>query len=320
MANVLVTGATGFLGTNLCKRLVSDGHSVIGVDNFNTGQRENLEELEALSGFKFYEADINEGFGFLNDVQVDEIYNLACPASPPAYQKDPIFTWKTSVIGVLNCLELAKDKKAKFFHTSTSEVYGNPLEHPQKESYWGNVNPIGIRSCYDEGKRAAETLIMDTHRMTGQVVKIVRIFNTYGPSMDPNDGRVVSNFILQALQGQDLTIYGDGEQTRSFCYVDDLIEGFIRLMGTEDSVTGPVNLGNPGEFTMIELADQVLHKTNSTSKKVHKELPKDDPVKRRPDISLANELLGWEPKVGLTDGLDKTIEYYSNLLKKRKGL
>jgi UDP-glucuronate decarboxylase len=317
MANYLVTGSAGFLGTNLCKRLLEEGNSVVGVDNFNTGQKANLGVLEKYPKFQFHEADINDGFNFLENESIDGVYNLACPASPPAYQKDPVFTWKTSVIGVMNCLSLAKEKNAKFFHTSTSEVYGNPLEHPQKETYWGNVNPIGIRSCYDEGKRAAETLIMDSHRMNGQTVKIVRIFNTYGPYMDPYDGRVVSNFILQALQDQDITIYGDGTQTRSFCYVDDLIEGFIRLMDTEDSYVGPVNLGNPGEFTMLELADKVLSKINSKSEKVFKELPKDDPVKRKPDISVAQSKLDWTPKISLEQGLDKTIEYYSELLKNR---
>lgn len=314
MKRILVTGSAGFLGTNLCLRLLDQGHKVTGLDNFNSGDPKNMKAVEDHPNFDFVERDIINPLLDLADENYDEIFNLACPASPPRYQKDPIFTWKTSVIGVMNCIDLAKKTGAKIFHTSTSEVYGNPLEHPQKESYWGNVNPIGIRSCYDEGKRAAETLLMDFHRMENHPVKIVRIFNTYGPYMDPEDGRVVSNFILQALRGEDITIYGDGTQTRSFCFVDDLVSGFLEFMNSADDFAGPVNMGNPGEFTMLELAELVLEKTKSKSKLVYRELPQDDPLKRRPDISLAKEKLDWEPKVALSDGLNKTIEYYDNYI------
>lgn len=315
MAKYIVTGAVGFLGTNLCKRLIDDGHKVIGIDNMYSAMPRNLDYLKTLKGFEFINHDICQAFPseLRNDKEIVGVYNLACPASPPRYQKDPIYTWKTSVLGALNCVEFVRETGARLFHTSTSEVYGNPLEHPQSESYWGNVNPVGIRSCYDEGKRAAETLLIDFHRMEKHPVKIVRIFNTYGPHMDPEDGRVVSNFILQALGDEPITVYGDGKQTRSFCYVDDLIEGFVRFMNSDDDFVGPCNMGNPGEFTMLELADLIFDKIDTKSERIHKELPKDDPVKRRPNISLAKEMLGWEPQVPLSEGLDKTIEYYRNI-------
>lgn len=311
MKNILVTGSVGFLGTNLCLKLLEQGHRVVGIDNMYSSTDRNLVELQKHKNFEFINHDIIDAFLDRFDESLDEIYNLACPASPPKYQEDPIYTWKTSVIGVLNCVELARKTGAKLFHTSTSEVYGNPLEHPQKESYWGNVNPIGIRSCYDEGKRAAETLLMDFYRMEKHPVKIVRIFNTYGPYMDPEDGRVVSNFILQALRGEDITIYGEGTQTRSFCFVDDLIDGFISFMNSDNILVGPINMGNPGEFTMLELAEKVLAKCDSGSKLVYQDLPQDDPLKRKPDNSYAKEQLGWSPKVSLDEGLDKTIEYFS---------
>lgn len=309
MKRILVTGGAGFLGSHLCDRLLKDGHHVISMDNYYTGSAANLAHLKGNQNFEEIEHDICDPY----NVDIDEIYNLACPASPPFYQKDPIQTMKTSVFGALNCLELAKKNKARVFQASTSEVYGDPITHPQPESYWGNVNPIGIRSCYDEGKRAAETLFMDYHRTQGIDVRIVRIFNTYGPRMNPEDGRVVSNFICQALRGEDITIYGDGKQTRSFCYVDDLIEGFVRLMN-QDKVTGPINCGNPGEFTMLELADKVLEKVKSPSKLVFQDLPSDDPKQRRPDISLAKKHLDWEPKIPLNDGLDRTINYFQSII------
>lgn len=308
---ILVTGGAGFLGSNLCDRLVERGDYVICMDNLFTGSKDNIAHLLDNPSFEFIRHDVCNPY----DIECEEIYNLACPASPPAYQADPIRTTEISIFGALNALRLAKRTGAKVFQASTSEVYGDPLVHPQPESYLGNVNPVGIRSCYDEGKRVAETLFMDFHREHSIKVKIVRIFNTYGPRMDPNDGRVVSNFIVQALQGQDLTIYGDGKQTRSFCYVDDLIEGFMRLMDSDDSITGPVNIGNPGEFTIKELAEMVLAKVNNGCDLINKPLPSDDPMQRQPDITLAKEKLGWEPKVKLEDGLNKAIDYFSEQLK-----
>ncbi len=308
---VLVTGGAGFLGSFLCERLINEGCDVICMDNFFTGRKANIAHLMDSPYFELMRHDVT--FPFY--VEVDEIYNLACPASPVHYQFDPVQTTKTSVHGAINVLGLAKRVKAKVFQASTSEVYGDPSVHPQPESYWGNVNPIGIRSCYDEGKRCAETLFFDYHRQNNVRIKVARIFNTYGPRMHPHDGRVVSNFIMQALKGEDITIYGDGKQTRSFCYATDLIEGWIRLMATGDDVTGPVNLGNPGEFTMIELAENVIELTNSSSKLVFEELPADDPKQRKPDITLAKEKLGWEPTVPLREGLAKTIEYFDGLLK-----
>lgn len=307
MKKILITGGAGFLGSHLCEKLLTQGHFVVCLDNFFTGRQENIEHLRSNTAFQVIRHDVTMS---LPDIDVDEIYNLACPASPPHYQRDPIYTMKTSVLGALNLLEMARTQGAKIFQASTSEVYGDPSVHPQPESYCGNVNPIGIRSCYDEGKRAAETLFFDFHRQYGVLVKVVRIFNTYGPRMDPNDGRVVSNFIVQALRGQDLTIYGDGLQTRSFCYVDDLIEGFVRLMNSDDGITGPVNLGNPGEFTMLELAQKVLKLTGSASKLTHKQLPQDDPKQRCPDNTKAAQVLGWTPAVPLEDGLRQTIEYF----------
>lgn len=307
MKKILVTGGAGFLGSHLCEKLLNQGHAVVCLDNFFTGREENIEHLRANPAFQLIRHDVTVP---LPAIEVDEIYNLACPASPPHYQHDPIHTMKTSVLGALNLLEMARTQGAKIFQASTSEVYGDPSVHPQPESYWGNVNPIGIRSCYDEGKRAAETLFFDYHRQHGVRIKVVRIFNTYGPRMDPNDGRVVSNFIVQALRGQDLTIYGDGLQTRSFCYVDDLIEGFVRLMNSEDAITGPINLGNPGEFTMLELAQKVLTLTGSSSKLIHKALPQDDPKQRCPDNTKAEQVLGWTPEVPLEDGLGHSIEYF----------
>jgi len=308
---ILVTGGAGFLGSFLCERLLNEGCDVICMDNFFTGRKANIAHLMGSPYFELMRHDVT--FPFY--VEVDEIYNLACPASPVHYQFDPVQTTKTSVHGAINVLGLAKRVKAKVFQASTSEVYGDPSVHPQPESYWGNVNPIGIRSCYDEGKRCAETLFFDYHRQNNVRIKVARIFNTYGPRMHPKDGRVVSNFIMQALRGEDITIYGDGKQTRSFCYATDLIEGWIRLMATGDDVTGPVNLGNPGEFTMIELAENVIELTNSNSKLVFEPLPADDPKQRKPDITLAKEKLGWEPTVPLREGLAKTIEYFDGLLK-----
>ena len=302
---ILVTGGAGFLGSHLCDRLLKDGHDVICLDNFFTGRKSNIAHLHGRPDFELVRHDVIDPFKF----EVDQIYNLACPASPPHYQYNAIKTVKTSVMGAINCLGLAKRTKARVFQASTSEVYGDPAVHPQPESYWGNVNPIGIRSCYDEGKRVAETLFMDYHRQNQVDIRIVRIFNTYGPRMHPNDGRVVSNFIVQALKGEDITIYGDGTQTRSFCYVDDLIEGFVRLMN-QNAVTGPINIGNPGEFTMLQLAELALKLTGSKSKIVHRPLPGDDPKQRRPDITLAKKHLGWEPTVPLEEGLKRTIAYF----------
>jgi UDP-glucuronate decarboxylase len=306
---ILVTGGAGFLGSHLCERLLNEGNEVICMDNFFTGRKRNVLHLMDNPYFELVRHDVIEPFKF----EVDQIYNLACPASPPHYQHNPIKTTKTSVMGAINCLGLAKRVGARVFQASTSEVYGDPEVHPQPESYRGCVNPIGIRACYDEGKRCAETLFFDYHRQNQVDIRVVRIFNTYGPRMLPDDGRVVSNFIVQALQGKDLTIYGDGTQTRSFCYVDDLIEGFVRLMN-HPSQTGPVNIGNPGEFTMLELAEMVLKKVGGPSKVTHLPLPGDDPKQRRPDISLAEADLGWKPKVALEDGLDPTIEYFRKLL------
>ena len=303
---VLVTGGAGFLGSHLCSRLLNDGHDVICLDNFFTGNKDNIRHLLTNSNFELMRHDVT----FPLYVEVDQIYNLACPASPVHYQFDPVQTTKTSVHGAINMLGLAKRVKARIFQASTSEVYGDPDVHPQPEGYWGKVNPIGPRSCYDEGKRCAETLFFDYHRQHGLDIKVVRIFNTYGPHMHPNDGRVVSNFIVQALKGEDITIYGTGQQTRSFCYVDDLIEGFVRMMGTENGFTGPVNLGNPGEFTMLELAEQVLKLTRSKSKLSFQDLPMDDPRQRKPDIALAASKLDWQPKIQLEDGLKETIAYF----------
>ncbi len=302
---ILVTGGAGFLGSHLCDRLINEGHEILCLDNFFTGRRQNIAHLLQDPKFELIRHDVIDPF----KVEVDQIYNLACPASPPHYQYNPIKTTKTSVMGAINCLGLAKRVRARVFLASTSEVYGDPTVHPQDESYWGNVNPIGRRSCYDEGKRCAETLFFDYHRENGVDIRVVRIFNTYGPRMLADDGRVVSNFIVQALKGENLTVYGDGSQTRSFCYVDDLIDGFVRLMNQEKTV-GPVNIGNPGEFTMLELAELVLKKVGGKSKVTNLPLPADDPKQRRPDISLAKETLGWEPKVPLEEGLDRTIAYF----------
>lgn len=310
MKRILVTGGAGFVGSNLCKRLLEDEDNyVICVDNFYTGRKVNIEGLIDNNRFEFIEHDIIEPL----DIRVDEIYNLACPASPPHYQKSPTYTTKTCVIGVLNMLELAKNNNARIMQFSTSEVYGDPEVHPQVEGYRGNVNPIGIRSCYDEGKRVGETLCFDYNREFGTRIKVIRIFNTYGPNMDPLDGRVVSNMIIQALKGEDITIYGDGSQTRSFCYVDDLVEGIIRMMESREDFLGPVNLGNPGEFTIKELSDIVLEMIDTDSKVVNMPLPSDDPTQRKPDISLADrELNGWKPNIPLREGLVKTIEYFKN--------
>ena len=307
---VLVTGGAGFLGSHLIDRLVDRGDEVICVDNLFTGDKRNIQHLLNHPRVEFMRHDVT----FPLYVEVDEIYNLACPASPIHYQFDPVQTTKTSVHGAINMLGLAKRVKAKIFQASTSEVYGDPQVHPQTEQYWGHVNPIGFRSCYDEGKRCAETLFFDYRRQHNLRIKVARIFNTYGPRMHPNDGRVVSNFIMQALRGEPITIYGEGNQTRSFCYVDDLIEGFVRLMNTEDAVTGPVNLGNPGEFTIRELAEKVLKLTGSSSKLEFKPLPSDDPLQRQPDITVAKRELGWEPKIPLDDGLVKAIAYLRKLV------
>ena len=308
---VLVTGGAGFIGSFLCERLLNEGHEVLCVDNFFTGSRRNVAHLLDNSNFELMRHDVTIPLF----VEVDEIFNLACPASPVHYQHDPVQTTKTSVHGAINMLGLAKRLGAKIFQASTSEVYGDPSVHPQTEDYWGNVNPIGSRACYDEGKRCAETLFFDYFRQHNLPIKVARIFNTYGPNMHPNDGRVVSNFIVQALKGENITIYGDGQQTRSFCYVDDLVEGFLRLMNTGPDVTGPINLGNPGEFTMLELAQKVLEITGSSSKLEHKSLPEDDPKQRQPDITRAKEILDWEPKINLEDGLKPTIQYFDALLK-----
>ena len=307
---ILVTGGAGFLGSHLCERHLNDGHNVLCLDNFFTGTKDNIQHLIDNPHFEMMRHDVTIPLY----VEVDEIYNLACPASPIHYQFDPVQTTKTSVYGAINMLELAKRTKAKIFQASTSEVYGDPDVHPQPEGYWGNVNPVGIRSCYDEGKRCAESLFFDFYRQHNLLIKVARIFNTYGPYMHPNDGRVVSNFIIQALKGEDITIYGDGSQTRSFCYVDDLIEGLIRLMGTPDDFTGPVNLGNPNELTVHQLAEKVIEITDSRSQLLFKPLPSDDPKQRQPDISLARKHLGWKPKVSLDEGLHRTIAYFDNLL------
>ncbi len=308
---ILITGGAGFLGSHLCDRLIEQGHEVICLDNFFTGRKANIQHLVGNPRFELVRHDVIDPFKF----EVDRIYNLACPASPPHYQYNPIKTMKTSVVGAINCLGLAKRVKARVFQASTSEVYGDPNVHPQPEAYWGHVNPIGLRSCYDEGKRAAETLFFDYHRENGVDIRVIRIFNTYGPRMLPDDGRVVSNFIVQALQGRDLTVYGEGSQTRSFCYVDDLVDGFMRFM-EQEKIVGPMNLGNPGEFTMLQLAELVLKKVGGKSKITHLPLPSDDPKQRRPDISLAKETLGWEPKVPLEQGIEKTIAYFKSALDK----
>ena len=310
--NVLVTGGVGFLGSHLCDRLLKNGdiESLVCLDNLQTGFLKNVEHLTSSNRFSFVESDVIETPSY----EVDQIWNLACAASPPLYQKDPIHTFKTSVFGCYHLANLALEQDARLFHTSTSEVYGDPEISPQPENYWGNVNPIGIRSCYDEGKRAAETLLFDYKRTKQLDLKVVRIFNTYGPRMSPSDGRVVSNFIVQALQGEDITIYGDGLQTRSFCYVDDLIDAFLLVMNTDSSISGPINTGNPGEFTVLELAEKVLKLTGSKSKLVYKDLPQDDPRQRRPDISSAKQVCNWEPQVSLSDGLKETIAYFRKVL------
>ncbi len=306
---ILVTGGAGFLGSHLCGELLENGHDVICVDNLFTGSKENILHLMDNPYFEFLRHDIT----FPLFVEVDEIYNLACPASPIHYQYDPVQTTKTSVHGAINMLGLAKRTKAKILQASTSEVYGDPAVHPQTEDYWGNVNPVGPRSCYDEGKRCAETLFFDYYREHKLQIKVARIFNTYGPRMHPNDGRVVSNFIVQALQNENITIYGDGSQTRSFCYVDNLIDGLIKLMESSDDFTGPVNIGNPNEFTIKELAEKIIEMTQSTSKLIYKSLPENDPVRRQPDITLANKILGWEPSIELEEGLTHTINYFSDI-------
>lgn len=309
MKRILVTGGAGFLGSHLCEKLLREGHEVLCVDNFYTGRRSNILNFIKNPLFEVLRHDIC----FPLYVEVDEIYNLACPASPIHYQFDPVQTTKTSVHGSINVLGLAKRVKAKVLQASTSEVYGDPEIHPQPESYWGNVNPVGFRSCYDEGKRCAETLFFDYHRQHKLRIKVARIFNTYGPRMHPDDGRVVSNFIVQALKGKPITVYGDGSQTRSFCYVDDMIDGFVKLMGTPDNFTGPVNLGNPDEFSILELASKIIELTGSKSKIIYKPLPQDDPTQRKPDIKLAGKALKWRPKVKLEDGLKETIKYFKKL-------
>lgn len=311
MKRILVTGGAGFVGSHLCERLLHDGHEVISLDNYFTGTKANIEHLMGNPYFEIIRHDVTMPFF----IEVDEIYNLACPASPVHYQYNPIKTVKTSVMGAINMLGLAKRIKSKILQASTSEVYGDPEVHPQTEDYWGHVNPIGTRSCYDEGKRVAETLFMNYHNQNDVRIKIIRIFNTYGPRMDQNDGRVVSNFIVQALKGNDITVYGKGDQTRSFQYVDDLVKGMIKTMETGDDFTGPVNIGNPGEFTILELAEKVIDITGSKSKIVYEPLPLDDPMQRQPDISLAKKNLNWEPSVKLEDGLVKTIHYFDELLK-----
>ena len=310
MSRILVTGGAGFIGSHLCERLLNEGNEVVCLDNYFTGTRKNIIHLLGNPYFELVRHDITMPFY----MEVDEIYNLACPASPIHYQYNPIKTIKTSVMGAVNMLGLAKRIKAKILQASTSEIYGDPTVHPQRESYWGNVNPIGRRSCYDEGKRCAETLFMDYHYQNHVKIKIARIFNSYGPRMHPNDGRVVSNFIMQALQNKDITVYGDGSQTRSFQYIDDLLEGLIRLMNTGDEVIGPVNIGNPGEFTIKELAEKIVRLTGSKSKLVYQPLPEDDPIQRQPDISKAKEILDWKPEVDLETGLKKTIAYFKELI------
>lgn len=310
MKRILVTGGAGFIGSHLCARLVNEGNDVLCVDNFFTGSKSNIEPLLDKHNFELIRHDVTKELL----VEVDQIYNLACPASPVHYQYNPVKTMKTSVMGAINMLGLAKRVKARILQASTSEVYGNPNVHPQPEEYWGNVNPVGIRSCYDEGKRAAETLFFDYRRQNNVDIKVIRIFNTYGPNMNANDGRVVSNFIVQALKGEDITIYGDGTQTRSFCYVDDLVDGMIRMMNSRDGFTGPVNLGNPQEFTMLALAEKVIKFTGSKSKIVYQPLPQDDPTQRKPVIDLAKKELDWEPKISLDEGLAKTIEYFRTVV------
>jgi UDP-glucuronate decarboxylase len=307
---ILVTGGAGFIGSHLCKTLLNQGHEVICLDNYLTGEVGNVTKLLGNPRFRLVEHDIIEPL----HLEVEEIYNLACPASPPHYQDNPIKTVKTNILGVLNMLDMASTLGAKVLHASTSEVYGDPLVHPQREDYWGNVNPIGKRSCYDEGKRCAETLCFDYYRQYGTNIKVVRIFNTYGPNMHPKDGRVISNFVLQALQNQDITVYGDGSQTRSFCYIDDLIQGLTRMMETMPGCTGPINLGNPSEFSIIELVEKILLLTNSKSRVVFNPLPPDDPQRRRPDIKLAQSTLDWRPSVSLDEGLDATIAYFRQKL------
>tara|TARA_Y100001970_G_scaffold288453_1_gene415779 strand:- start:1441 stop:2391 length:951 start_codon:yes stop_codon:yes gene_type:complete len=313
--NILISGGAGFLGSHLCDYLINQGHKLICLDNFNTGNKNNIKHLLESSSFKLINHNVCDAITF-NNYEIDQIYNLASPASPPNYQIDPIYTLKTNILGSLNLLGLAKKNNARIFQASTSEVYGDPSVHPQNEEYWGNVNPIGIRSCYDESKRCAETLFFDYHRQHNISIKVTRIFNTYGPRMDKDDGRVVSNFIVQALNNDPITIYGTGKQTRSFCYVDDLINGFVKLMNSDINITGPINLGNPKEFTMIELANKIVELTNSKSKLTFKKLPQDDPQKRKPNIQAAKDNLNWEPKVSLDVGLIKTIEYFDTLLKK----
>ena len=308
---ILVTGGGGFLGSHLCERLLNEGHEVICLDNFFTGTKQNILELMSNPRFELLRHDVTIPLY----IEVDQIYNLACPASPIHYQHDPVQTTKTCVHGAINMLGLAKRTGAKILQASTSEVYGDPEVHPQVEEYWGRVNPIGIRSCYDEGKRCAETLFLDYHRQHNLQIKIARIFNTYGPKMHANDGRVVSNFVVQALRGENITIYGNGEQTRSFCYVDEMVDAFVRLMNTEDHFIGPVNLGNPGEFTIRELAEKTLEMTGSSSELINMPLPQDDPTQRQPDISLAKEKLGWEPVIKLEQGLGKTIDYFKSVVK-----
>lgn len=309
MKRILVTGGAGFIGSHLCSRLIDEGNEVLCLDNFFTGSKRNIVHLMGNPRFELIRHDVTQPF----HAEVDQIYNLACPASPVHYQYNAIKTVKTSVMGAINMLGLAKRLKAKILQASTSEVYGDPVVHPQTEAYWGNVNPIGIRSCYDEGKRCAETLFMDYYRQNGVKIKIIRIFNTYGPNMHPNDGRVVSNFIVQALQNKDISLYGGGSQTRSFQYIDDLVEGMMRMMATGDDIIGPVNIGNPEEFTIKELAQRIVALTGSSSGFVQRELPMDDPKQRQPDISVARDLLGWRPLTGLDQGLSKTIEYFRNL-------
>lgn len=311
---ILITGGAGFIGSHLCERLLKEGNEIICLDNFFTGSKNNVRHLLQNNNFELVRHDITKEYY----AEIDEIYNLACPASPPHYQYNSIKTIKTCVLGVLNMLGLAKRCKAKILQASTSEVYGNPLVHPQIENYWGNVNPIGIRSCYDEGKRCAETLMMDYHRQNNVDTRIIRIFNTYGPNMDQNDGRVVSNFIVQALKNEDITIYGDGSQTRSFCYVSDLVDGMIKMMNNEQHFIGPVNLGNPNERTILEFANLIIKLTNSNSKIINKPLPSDDPIQRKPDITVAKKELNWEPKVDIETGLMKTIEYFEKKLKENK--
>ena len=310
MKKILVTGGAGFLGSHLCEKLVTQGHHVLCVDNYFTGSINNIKHLFTYDNFEVIRQDIC----FPLYMEIDEIYNLACPASPKYYQKDPIQTTKTSILGAYNMLGLAKRTGAKILQASTSEVYGDPTVHPQPESYWGNVNPIGIRSCYDEGKRAAETLFMDYHRQHDVKIKIIRIFNTYGPNMAVDDGRVISNFINQAIRNKDITVYGNGDQTRSFCYVEDLVNGIIAMMGSEESIIGPINLGNPTEFTMIDLAKKIIEFIDSSSKIIHLPLPEDDPKQRRPDITLAKQLLGWEPKFDFESGLLNTIKYFRSII------